>query len=113
MNTAAMTPSTRLTRLTRLTHLVVIVALLSAAIVAVSGESTATQLPSVQPPAMTVVQLPRVEVVGKRIAQPAVAIVQLPRVVITGRRVTDARPTVAQGRSTKPVASASASVTRG
>lgn len=110
MNTAAMTPSTRLTRLS---HLVVIVALFSAAIIAVSGESTATPLPSVKPPAVTVVQLPRVEVVGKRIAQPAVAVVQLPRVVITGRRVTDAQPTVAQGRSTKPVASASASVTRG
>lgn len=112
MNTAAMTPSTRLTRLSRLTHVVVIVALLSAAIVAVSGESTVTQSPSAEAPAMTVVQFPRVEVIGKRIAEPAVTVVQLPRVVVTGRRVPDAPPAVAQGRLTKPVASASASESR-
>ena len=35
------------------------------------------------------------------------------RVVVTGRRVPDAQPAVAQGRSTKPVASASASESRG
>lgn len=110
MNTAAMTPSTRLSRLT---HVVVIVALLSAAMVAVSGESTVTQSPSAEAPAMTVVQFPRVEVIGKRIAEPAVTVVQLPRVVVTGRRVPDAQPAVAQGRSTKPVASASASESRG
>ena len=109
MNTVPMTQSSRLSRLT---HVIVIVALLSAAIVAASGESTATPSPSAQAAAMKVVQLPRVEVIGKRVAQPAVTVVQLPRVVVTGRRVTDVPPAVAQGRSTKPVASASASESR-
>ena len=110
MNTARMNPSPSLSRLT---HVVVIIALLSAAIVAVSGESTATQSPSVPTPALTVVQLPRVEVVGKRVAEAAPTVIRMPWVVITGRRVTDAQPAVAQGRSAKPVASASGSELRG
>lgn len=77
--------------LTRLTHAVMIVAALAAIVIAMPVHAQPT------PP----VVMPRVEVVGHRVA-PA-PVVQLPRVVITGRRLDSNDTRQAQREARPPV----------
>ncbi|HJV62745.1 MAG TPA: hypothetical protein VJ743_17490 [Albitalea sp.] len=78
--------------LTRLTHAVMIVAALAAIVIAMPVHAQPT------PP---MVVMPRVEVVGQRVA-PA-PVVQLPRVVITGRRLDSNDTRQAQREARPPV----------
>ena len=80
----------------RLTHVVMIAAALAACVMA----QGALAAPAVDPKAAEVVVLPRVEVIGKRVAvQPAAQqVVHLPRVTITARRLDATDPVQARVR---------------